>query len=149
MRRNDEGNPRIQHDSLPPGVELYGRIDRIDRIGNGPPGECGVSLLDYKTQTATAIRQRLADDVQLPAYALLHGDAARAAYVALDDEAITAVSTSDGEEDGRLMFDAAAQDHRLRAIFGALYGGAALPANGVDRVCRWCEMRGLCRRDHA
>lgn len=130
-------------------VELYGRIDRIDHIGVGQPGDCSASLLDYKTQTVKAIRERLADDVQLPAYALLHGDAARAAYVALDDERIEAVAAGEGgEEEGGLMFDADAQGRRLRALYRAMRGGAALPAHGVDSVCRYCEMRGLCRRDY-
>lgn len=124
-------------------VELYGRIDRIDTIGDG---EASVSLLDYKTQTATKIRERLADDVQLPAYALLHGDAAQAAYVALDDERIVAVAAGDNE--GSLMFDAAAQGERLRDAFCALYAGAALPAHGTDSECQWCEMGGLCRKNY-
>ena len=124
-------------------VELYGRIDRIDHIGRG---EASVSLLDYKTQTAKAIRDRLKDDVQLPAYALLHGDAAKAAYVALDDERIVAVAASD--EDNPLMAEAEAQGARLSAAFSAMHAGAKLPAHGVDSVCQWCEMRGLCRRDY-
>jgi ATP-dependent helicase/nuclease subunit B len=125
------------------GVELYGRIDRIDIIGEG---EASVSLLDYKTQTAEKIRKRLADDVQLPAYALLHGDAAQAAYVALDDERIVAVGA--GDEEGSLMFDAAAQGLRLRTAFSAMYAGAALPAHGKDSECQWCEMGGLCRKKY-
>jgi len=124
-------------------VELYGRIDRIDSIGDGA---ASVSLLDYKTQTAKKIRERLADDVQLPAYALLHGDAARAAYVALDDERIEAVAA--GDDEGGLMSDAAAQGERLRAAFAAMHAGAALPAHGTDSVCQWCEMSGLCRRPY-
>ena len=124
-------------------VELYGRIDRIDQIGRG---EASVSLLDYKTQTAKASRDRLKDDVQLPAYALLHGDAAKAAYVALDDERIVAVVA--GDEENPLMADAEAQGERLSAVFSALHAGAQLPAHGVESVCQWCEMRGLCRRDY-
>lgn len=124
-------------------VELYGRIDRIDRIDEK---QGGASLLDYKTQTAKVIRDRLKDDVQLPAYALLHGDATQAAYVALDDERILAVAT--GAESGALMDDAEAQGQRLCAAFSAMLGGAKLPAHGVGSVCEWCEMSGLCRRDY-
>ena len=125
-------------------VELYGRIDRIDHIGQG---EASASLLDYKTQTAKAIRDRLNDDVQLPAYALLHGDAVQAAYVALDDERIVAVAA--GDEDHPLMVEAEAQGQRLSSAFSAMRVGARLPAHGAESVCRWCEMSGLCRRDYA
>ena len=124
-------------------VELYGRIDRIDHIGRG---EASVSLLDYKTQTAKVIRERLQDDVQLPMYALLHGDAVQAAYVALDDERIVAVAA--GAEERPLMADAEAQGKRMSTAFSALYAGARLPAHGVDSVCQWCEMSGLCRREY-
>ena len=121
-------------------IEFYGRIDRVDRRADG-----AVALFDYKTQNAKAIRDRLPDDVQLPAYALLYGaDCAQAAYVALDDETVVAVAAG-GEE---LMADAQAQGRRLQNAFNAIHGGARLPANGVDGVCTWCEMSGLCRRDY-
>ena len=32
--------------------------------------------------------------------------------------------------------------------FAALRAGAAMPALGEGEVCGYCEMRGLCRRDH-
>jgi len=124
-------------------VELYGRIDRVDMLQGRATG---AALLDYKTQTAKAIRDRLHDDVQLPAYALLHGDAAQAAYVALDDEHIVALSA--GTEQGDLTAAAQAQGRRLQAAFSAMRAGAKLPAHGVDRVCQWCEMSGLCRKDY-
>lgn len=124
-------------------VELYGRIDRIDRKNN----EEGASLLDYKTQTAKAIKDRLQDDVQLPAYALLQGNAVQAAYVALDDERIVAVKA--GHEETALMAAAQAQGQRLQTAFSALRAGAKLPAHGVDSVCAYCEMSGLCRREYA
>ncbi|MBS1229873.1 MAG: Inactivated superfamily helicase [Proteobacteria bacterium] len=121
-------------------IELYGRIDRVDQRADG-----AVALFDYKTQNAKAIRDRLPDDVQLPAYALLYGgNCAQAAYVALDDEAVVTVAS--GGED--LMDDAQAQGRRLQNAFTAMRGGARLPAHGVDSVCAWCEMSGLCRRDH-
>ena len=120
-------------------VEVYGRIDRIDVRAGGE-----AALLDYKTQIAKAIRERLDDDVQLPAYALMHGHASEAAYVALDDEAIVAVACGD---DAAALSDAAtAQSERLVAVFEAMRAGAALPAHGADSVCGWCEMAGLCRK---
>jgi ATP-dependent helicase/nuclease subunit B len=128
-------------------VEFHGRIDRVDRRADGV-----VALFDYKTQSAKAIRDRLPDDVQLPAYALLYGgDCAQAAYVALDDEVIVEVAAGadeGGNDGGALMADAQAQGARLQSAFAAMHGGARLPAHGAESVCAWCEMSGLCRRDH-
>ena len=125
-------------------VELYGRIDRIDR---NEDGTSGTALYDYKTQTTKVIKDRLKDDVQLPAYALMHGNASVAAYVALDDENIVAVAC--GNEENPLMGEAEAQGRRLIHAVSAMHAGAPLPAHGVDRVCQWCEMSGLCRKDYA
>ena len=122
-------------------VELYGRIDRIDQCADAAGG---AALFDYKTQSAKAIRDRLPDDVQLPAYALMHGGALQAAYVALDDEKVLAVGVAD--EEHPLAAAAEAQGERLQAVFMALHAGAQLPAHGVDRQCSWCEMSGVCRR---
>ncbi|MBI2306555.1 MAG: PD-(D/E)XK nuclease family protein [Rhodocyclales bacterium] len=118
-------------------VELYGRIDRIDA------GADGASLLDYKTKKLGELKKLLADDIQLPAYALLHDGAAEAAYVALDDERLDLVRCA-----GDLAQAAAAQGRRLVAAVGAMRAGTPLPAHGSERACAWCEARGLCRRDH-
>lgn len=132
-------------------VELYGTIDRVDR----PAGEEGAAggraaLYDYKTQTAKAIGERMHDDLQLPAYALMHGEAERAAYVALDDDAIAMVTAGGEAEEGGVALAALAeaQGERLRVMFNAIHDSAPLPANGIDRVCRWCEAEGLCRKAH-
>jgi ATP-dependent helicase/nuclease subunit B len=128
---------------LPDGasVELYGRIDRID---HNVDGEVGAALIDYKTQSAKLIRDRLKDDVQLPAYALMHGHAAQAGYVSLDDETVVAVAS--GNAEGELTAAAEAQGRRLGHAFGAMRDGAPLPAHGVDSACRWCEISGMCRK---
>ncbi|HEX5801719.1 MAG TPA: PD-(D/E)XK nuclease family protein [Azospira sp.] len=124
---------------LPDGgsVELYGRIDRIDA------GADGESLLDYKTKKRADLSKLLADDIQLPAYALLRAGAVEAAYVALDDERLGAVACA-----GDLTAAAAAQGERLVAAIAAMRAGVPLPAHGIDRVCAWCEARGLCRKEH-
>ncbi len=124
------------------GLELHGRMDRMDRNGDA------IALLDYKTQSAKVIRDRLPNDVQLPTYAFMYGDVAQAAYVALDDERVVSVSAGDDEANNALSEAAAAQGERLNTVFTALYAGAPLPAHGVPNVCQWCEMSGLCRRDY-
>lgn len=138
---------------LPDGaeVELYGRLDRVDTRSDGAPG---IALYDYKTQRAAAISARLPDDIQLPVYALLCGEEAnveRAAYVALDDERIVAVSAGNptASEAGASLEEAAkAQGERLVRALADLRAGASLPAHGAESVCGFCEMRGLCRRGH-
>lgn len=127
-------------------VELYGRIDRIDCAAGNEDANAGVALYDYKTQSVKAIRDRLKDDVQLPSYALMHGNAAMAAYVALDDENVAALAC--GDEEQTLMHEAENQGRRLIRAFNALHAGTPLSAHGVDSVCRWCEMSGLCRKEY-
>ncbi len=35
---------------------------------------------------------------------------------------------------------------RLKEVFSQIRNGVAMPANGVDEACTYCEMRGLCRK---
>ncbi|NTV09488.1 MAG: PD-(D/E)XK nuclease family protein, partial [Zoogloea sp.] len=119
---------------------LYGRLDRIDTSVDGSR----VAVLDYKTRGVKPLRDQAAspDDVQLAVYTLLRGEAVtEAAYVALDDEVVAAIPLAEPQA------VAAAQRERLVAVFSALQAGAALPAHGTG-ACQWCEMRGLCRKDH-
>ncbi len=122
-------------------LALHGRLDRLDRKADGSE-----AVLDYKTQAAQGLKRRLADpgeDVQLACYALLQGErVGEAGYVALDGEKPVELSLPEVQEMAR------AQGARLAAAIDALRAGAALPAHGVDAVCEWCEMRGLCRKDY-
>jgi ATP-dependent helicase/nuclease subunit B len=118
-------------------VTLYGRLDRLDRHGDG------VAVVDYKTQPLTALRARLkvpGEDVQLACYAWLAG-AVRAELVSLDDVRVDTVVRADGA-----YFEA--EMARLRALLDALHAGAALPAQGTAQLCVRCEFQGLCRRAH-
>jgi ATP-dependent helicase/nuclease subunit B len=120
-------------------VMLHGRLDRIDM---GPEG---MVVLDYKTQARQALQKKLkkpGEDVQLPFYGLLTG-AAEAAFVSLDDDKVAAVGMA-----GDLAEAAEAEAERIARTLLALDAAAALPALGAPETCQWCEMRGLCRRDH-
>ena len=123
------------------GLVLHGRLDRLDRRADDTE-----AVLDYKTQDAQALKRRLADpteDVQLACYVLLQGGrVSDAAYVALDGAKPVELPLADAQEGAR------AQGARLAATIAALRHGAALPAQGIDADCAWCEMRGLCRRDY-
>lgn len=120
-------------------LTLRGTLDRVDRSG------AGLAVLDYKTRAPAALRNQLkapGEDVQLPVYALLAEDTvSEACYVSLDKEEVKVVPLQ--ADLGELGRDIA---HRLTEIFAAIHAGAALPAQGTDDACNWCEMKGLCRR---
>ena len=122
-------------------IQLIGRLDRIDARRDG-----AIQILDYKTQSRAALQKKVAEageDVQLAAYRLLKMEAgvAEAAFVSLDAGRVDTVV----ENGAHLPED---EWQRIRTLFGAMQGGAPLPANGTETVCAYCEMRGLCRRDY-
>jgi len=121
-------------------IRLHGRIDRIDRDGEG-----GLALIDYKAQAVSRLREIVAagEDVQLSCYGLLEPAASAATYVCLEQRRVDAIPIPGGLEAA-----AAREAQRLSAAFSRLLDGDPLPANGHDGVCAHCEMRGLCRRDH-
>lgn len=121
-------------------IELEGRLDRIDARSDG-----ALAVLDYKARELAALRRSVADadDVQLAVYAALAGgEVAEAAYVSVDGKAGGAVALPEPH--------AAAQRQvaRLVAALEAILGGAPMAAHGNDEACRYCEMAGLCRREH-
>ncbi|MES2958598.1 MAG: PD-(D/E)XK nuclease family protein [Pseudomonadota bacterium] len=135
LRRDD---PRLR------GLQLDGRIDRIDL----QPASGTHQLIDYKTGNAQALTEKVADpleDTQLAFYAALLGaeQPVRAIYLALADrkapELIEHVGVRQSAE--RLVQGLADELDRIR-------DGAGMPALGEGAICEYCEMRGLCRRDH-
>lgn len=88
--------------------------------------------------------------MQLATYALLQqgregsgGEPQQVAYVALERHRVCTVA-----QEGDIGDIVTRTAERLQQLFGELRAGAGLPAQGVDAVCRFCEMRGLCRRDY-
>jgi ATP-dependent helicase/nuclease subunit B len=120
-------------------TRLEGRADRVDRNGEA------LALLDYKTQSRQTLKKKLdpnAEDVQLTAYAWL-ADAAEAGFVMLDADKVDNL-----DWDADLPTAAAMEGERLRNVLAGMAQGLPLPAQGTPQVCKWCEMRGLCRREH-
>jgi ATP-dependent helicase/nuclease subunit B len=121
-------------------VRLIGRLDRVDRAQDE-----SLEVLDYKTQSVSALKAKVRDageDVQLAVYSMLqaeHGECA-ASFVSLEGDAVNTVAANQHH----LPED---EWQRVTTLFGALQGGAGMPANGIATACSYCEMRGLCRRD--
>lgn len=123
-------------------VMLRGRIDRVDVKSDG-----SVAVLDYKTQAERALKNKMketGEDVQLSCYLLLiDKPQAQAAYLGFDRDGVHEITPQ--EDPAALAAETLA---RLREMFDALYQRAALPAQGAENVCAWCEMKGLCRRQY-
>jgi len=122
---------------------LHGRLDRVDRLRVPDDGDV-FSVLDYKAQRKGDLDKLLSqrDDVQLSCYALLREDVEQFGFVAIDDE-VTLV------EPARAPAAAAeAERERIASVFSAVRAGAPLVAIGDTVACTYCEMGGLCRRQH-
>lgn len=121
-------------------ITLHGYIDRIDENEAGER-----AVLDYKTKALQALRDRLkdAEDHQLAFYGLLSDLPVSAGhYVALE---ITKDKTGDAEaknfSDWQTFLEA-----QVVGSISAIDAGAPLPATGVEQICMYCEVRGLCRK---
>ena len=127
--------------AAPEGLNLFGRLDRVDRQPDGAP-----MLIDYKTERAERSKDRVAagnEDTQLPFYALLSGAAApRAAYLNLAER-----ETPKLYELKNLPELADQLLAGMREDMARIAAGAPLPALGEGSVCDWCDARGLCRKD--
>lgn len=119
---------------------LRGRLDRVDVSVEDADK---FAVIDYKTQSIQLLKNKLkspGEDVQLACYAHVQG-AGVAAFVSLDDESVQAVSPDEEiDELAQLTI------RRLGEIFEQLRGGAVMPAHGAEKICSYCEMRGVCRR---
>jgi len=115
-------------------ITLHGRLDRIDQRGDA------LQVIDYKTSTRKSLEKKRdapGENIQLPFYAYLCN--AAAAYLPINEASITPLQL-DGETDIEAIM------LRLPMLLKALAKGAGLTAHGVDAVCKYCEVRGLCRK---
>lgn len=139
-------------------ILLRGRLDRIDQraLDNG---DQELAVLDYKTKSKRSldIRVKSFEDHQLAFYGLLlpvvpsenkseekhYLDAVDTAnYVALELEKD---KTGDVEAGNYQQWKAELKK-TIETNMHAIQQGQALPANGVESACQYCEMRGLCRK---
>ena len=80
------------------------------------------------------------EDVQLACYAYAH-EAADAAFVSIENGKVKLI-----EPKQDVPHLAQLNAERLVNVMANIRAGASLPANGIDAVCGYCEMRGLCRK---
>ncbi len=132
------------------GLELSGRIDRLDRLAAG-----GHALIDYKTgrPTPKAWQNERPDDPQLPLYALSAPEEISAvAYAKLQTGAMKYMGFARDKDKG---FVAEAKDwgallngwrKELEALGSGFASGDARvdPKNGLA-TCRYCDLHTLCR----
>ncbi|TFV88978.1 PD-(D/E)XK nuclease family protein [Oxalobacteraceae bacterium OM1] len=121
-------------------ITLHGCIDRVDENADGER-----AVLDYKTRNAAALREKVKEreDHQLAFYGLLSDAPVTAAfYVALEPTRAKtdAVAAERYDEWQRLLETQIVRNVR------AIAEGAALPASGIERICVYCEVRGMCRK---
>jgi len=121
-------------------ILLHGRLDRIDQNAEGAH-----AVLDYKTRNVTALRDKLneGEDRQLAFYGVLSDlPLERAFYIALEAQRgkIDDVEATNYDEAKQAL------QQQLTGNLDALAQGAKLPATGIDTVCEYCAVRGLCRK---
>jgi len=121
-------------------ITLHGRIDRIDTHADG-----GRAVLDYKTRDVSSLRNRFRriEDHQLAFYGLISDKPVSAAhYVALE---VSRDKTGDAPAPHFPQWQSALSEHVVRSL-QAISQGAALKPNGIETVCQYCDVRGLCRK---
>ncbi len=125
-------------------VRLFGRIDRIDRIGHGADG--GRLVMDYKTEGLTGTQARIKlpmEDTQLAFYAVLLQDSdLRAFYVNVGERGETKFIEQPQVLAARDALVQGVQDDLRR-----IGQGERLHALGEGQACAFCAARGLCRKD--
>lgn len=115
-------------------IVLHGRVDRIDRRGDA------LQVIDYKTtarKKLEAQRNAPGENVQLAVYAYLCD--AFAAFLPINESVIAPVELGDETDVESIAL-------RLSALLEALAQQTGLTAHGVDVICQYCEVRGLCRK---
>ncbi|MBR7800153.1 PD-(D/E)XK nuclease family protein [Undibacterium fentianense] len=142
------------------GIQLRGRLDRIDER-HLDSGGLERAVLDYKTKKKSELRSRIKAmaDHQLAFYGLLRvkiepeKDSLDVATYFLDpvDSANYVALELERDQTGEVeAIDYTnwknALEHSISQNMQAIQQGASLPAHGVDSVCEYCDVRGLCRK---
>ncbi|MGH6648744.1 PD-(D/E)XK nuclease family protein [Aquabacterium sp.] len=141
-------------------VTLHGQLDRLDRAERSGGDDKAWTVIDYKTGSLDKLKQKVRqplEDTQLAFYAALaqHApatvdpsdphrvtQAVSGLYLQMDEKGVNPV------EHPHVIESAQALVEGVRTDLTRLLAGAAMPALGEGTACDYCEVRGLCRRDH-
>ncbi len=126
------------------GVQLVGRLDRVDRLSRGPTAGTAM-VLDYKTESTQTSKDRVRDpleDTQLAFYAALLGEEdTEAAYINIAERSTSATPQNE------VMLARDALLAGIESDITRLRAGQPMPALGDGKSCDFCAARGLCRKD--
>lgn len=128
-------------------VKFFGRVDRVDQ--NLAAAEPRRVVIDYKTQGKSQLKNMISsyeEHAQLLSYLSLQTQyKTEAMYLSLDKNSVDIIDL------GSDSLTSSIDEHmsRLSSLFGKLESGEALPANGVPSICRYCDVRGSCRKDYS
>lgn len=128
-------------ETLCAGIDLKGQIDRLDTNSDG------LALIDFKTgiiPTEKSVIQ--GETVQLPFYTLLSNDIVQAEYLELGNQNGVKTKVSLNAQD--LAELKANHQARLLQLVNDLKHNAPLAALGNERVCKYCDYQGFCRKAH-
>jgi ATP-dependent helicase/nuclease subunit B len=121
-------------------ITLEGRVDRLDQNQEGE-----FSVLDYKTSSFVSLSAKIKDteDHQLPFYGLLPDVKAVAAeFISLEMSDIKKAATP-AKNYPKWMAELEGQ--MIRNVI-SIKNNEALPANGTESACKYCEAKGVCRK---
>ncbi|MBL4762215.1 MAG: PD-(D/E)XK nuclease family protein [Gammaproteobacteria bacterium] len=131
-------------------LSIKGRIDRIDRYDpcedttSDLDTDNRTAIIDYKTGKSANLESVLAgEDVQLATYALLNPTTSQVEYLQLDQNKARNSAVLDGDDLHSTKQQVA---DRLQTLFSDINTGAGMPAWGDDKICSYCDYKGLCRK---
>ncbi len=127
--------------TLPNGLTLNGRIDRMDRSSKN------LAVIDYKTGSIPKMTDvENGEAVQLPHYALAsENDVSHIEYLLLEDGPSKKVSSKCELEDEALTDIKEQTRVRLLTMYQGMAEGQSLEAWGTENSCQFCQFKGLCR----
>jgi len=121
-------------------IMLHGRIDRIDHNDAGE-----MTVIDYKTAGNAALKKKLEgnEDHQLAFYGLLSATPPESAHLVGLEPHKDKISSLSAMEFGVWQEQLRQQ---IVLTIQALAGGSPMRASGIEAICQYCEVRGLCRK---